>query len=836
MASKNYSGKRVAGRKPVGKRALGLLMALVMSLSLVQITAFSVDEPQPSQDQVMSGWFDASGNKVETGTTESEGFTLSKTIRQTGVNAFDITLTVEATQKVESSDAAVQLIIDTSGSMAFCSVCGADMSKENHKKDCTNKEARQTRLDATKAAINDDETGFLANLLSGNTTGGAIWVSVIRFSGSEEMSSAETVCGWVNIRTEQGLKAVKDAVNRLKAKGATNLEAGLMLARNNLSLAAPAKDIAPSNKYTVLLTDGEPTARCDNDHNSVEAINDYNPGTAGWNESPGAVCSQEELDDAASMAGKVREVSNLYTICYGVADDVLSAETKDVCVNCTKSQREHEKDWVWDLFPLLGHYAYYCNDSHETVYEAKEDVVTVGSFLRDSIASKPEFAFNASSNVNEAFKNIASSTTTGMNGAGTFVTDPMGTFINLSDAEKARLNTISGVSVDGSTIKWNLNPEAATTTGGEDGTGATTFKYTLTYSITLDTAARGFESNTNYPTNGRTFLTIPAEEEGAAASEVDFNIPGVFGQAPDPEPPVETEYTLTVHYYIQGTTDKLQDDLVRTISENTGYAVDVPLSIGEYSYRENTGDLLIGLMNGDKEVNLYYAKDEVKPEYVTVTVKYFEKGTSNELREAQSKQFKMENGAAAYDVTELKFSSLDKDGKTYNYDSANDNLTGYTQGDLSITLYYTKQSSEPIDPPVTPTYSYYTVTVNYYDKDSGEVIHEKYSTTQREYTSYDVTAQDAIAIEGYTYAETTGDALKGTLNGSKTINVYYTKASTPVEPPVTPVEPPVTPVDPNPVTPPETGDAMGFWIAAAAVSGLGLVWLALGNRKRREEA
>ena len=907
MASKNYSGKRVAGRKPVGKRALSLLMALVMSLSLVQITAFSVDEPQPSQDQVMSGWFDASGNKVETGTTESEGFTLSKTIRQTGVNAFDITLTVEATQKVESSDAAVQLIIDTSGSMAFCSVCGADMSKENHKKDCTNKEARQTRLDATKAAINDDETGFLANLLSGNTTGGAIWVSVIRFSGSEEMSSAETVCGWVNIRTEQGLKAVKDAVNRLKAKGATNLEAGLMLARNNLSLAAPAKDIAPSNKYTVLLTDGEPTARCDNDHNSVEAINDYNPGTAGWNESPGAVCSQEELDDAASMAGKVREVSNLYTICYGVADDVLSAETKDVCVNCTKSQREHEKDWVWDLFPLLGHYAYYCNDSHETVYEAKEDVVTVGSFLRDSIASKPEFAFNASSNVNEAFKNIASSTTTGMNGAGTFVTDPMGTFINLSDAEKARLNTISGVSVDGSTIKWNLNPEAATTTGGEDGTGATTFKYTLTYSITLDTAARGFESNTNYPTNGRTFLTIPAEEEGAAASEVDFNIPGVFGQAPDPEPPVETEYTLTVHYYIQGTTDKLQDDLVRTISENTGYAVDVPLSIGEYSYRENTGDLLIGLMNGDKEVNLYYAKDEVKPteytltvhyyiqgttdklqddlvrtisentgyavdvplsigeysyrentgdlliglmngdkevnlyyakdevkpEYVTVTVKYFEKGTSNELREAQSKQFKMENGAADYDVTNLKVDSLDKDGKTYNYDSASENLTGYTQGDLSITLYYKVKSSEPIDPPVNPTYSYYTVTVNYFDKDSGAALRTAYSITQREYTSYDVTAQDAIAIEGYTYAETTGDALKGTLNGSKTINVYYTKDSTPVNPPVTPVDPPV---DPNPVAPPETGDAMGFWIAAAAVSGLGLVWLALSSRKRREEA
>lgn len=31
----HYFGKRAAGRKPVGKRALSLLMALVMSLSLV---------------------------------------------------------------------------------------------------------------------------------------------------------------------------------------------------------------------------------------------------------------------------------------------------------------------------------------------------------------------------------------------------------------------------------------------------------------------------------------------------------------------------------------------------------------------------------------------------------------------------------------------------------------------------------------------------------------------------------------------------------------------------------------------------------------------------------
>ena len=171
------------------------------------------------------------------------------------------------------------------------------------------------------------------------------------------------------------------------------------------------------------------------------------------------------------------------------------------------------------------------------------------------------------------------------------------------------------------------------------------------------------------------------------------------------------------------------------------------------------------------------------------------------------------------------FTKGDKPG-TYNLTAAKHNFE----------LYYTKQSSEPIiDPPVTPTYNYYTVTVNYYDKDSGVLLQQYTSPSQLEYTTYDVTARDKIAIEGYTYVETTGDALTGTLNGNKVINVYYTKDSAPVDPPVTPVDPPVTPVDPAPVDPPKTGDAMTFWVAAAAASALGLAALALTGKKRREE-
>ena len=137
----HYFGKRAAGRKPVGKRALSLLMALVMSLSLVQITAFAVETG--SKDQIMPGYYevDANGNiqKDENGrdvtTTNPSrtegGYTLSKTIAATSVeNQFKITLQVVTQQTVKTNDAAVQLVIDTSGSMAYCAVCG---KKEDRK-------------------------------------------------------------------------------------------------------------------------------------------------------------------------------------------------------------------------------------------------------------------------------------------------------------------------------------------------------------------------------------------------------------------------------------------------------------------------------------------------------------------------------------------------------------------------------------------------------------------------------------------------------------------------------------------------------------------------------
>lgn len=633
--------------------------------------------------------------------------------------------------------------------------------------------------------------------------------------------------------------------------------------------------------------------------------------------------------------------------------------------------------------------------------------------------------------MNKAFTDIATSTTTGMNGAGTFVTDPMGQFIKLSDEEKTRLGAISGVSVDVNTIKWNLDPKAAVTTEGEGGTK--TYKYTLTYSITLDTAAYGFESNTNYPTNGRTFLTIPAEE--GAASEVDFNIPGVFGKVPQVEYTVnyfyqsetadadgnreyvqDTEATVnekadlwsqitvadmprenytnnttkegatpapssqvvtedgcvfnvyydwnepqqpdpnpekvsyTVKYFVEdaempGKFNQYGEDKVYEIAEGQTEATLQDLYTvfenvdGWYLFDEENTDfynypLDDGTVAPNKQVEVedgdvfylcykldttepvsdlvdyvieYYYRDSAADEYVLAEEETIESNENTQVKRGDTLRVpgtirtgyvldeKVDGGSAPgmyvlmADKTTFKlYYTMEKlpetnftytvkyfyrDSDTAEYVEATDEFrtgeakegvqltvlagqkSGYTftkgdqPGDYTLTadkhdfeLYYTKNSSTPINPPVGPSYDYYTVTVNYFDKATGEVIHTAFTKTQREYTAYDVTAQDKIAIEGYTYAETTGDALTGTLNGNKVINVYYTKDADIDDgnTPTTPAEPGSDigddDVPTTPAQPPKTGDSMGLWIAAALVSGMGLVWLALSGKKREERA
>ena len=133
---------------------------------------------------------------------------------------------------------------------------------------------------------------------------------------------------------------------------------------------------------------------------------------------------------------------------------------------------------------------------------------------------------------------------------------------------------------------------------------------------------------------------------------------------------------------------------------------------------------------------------------------------------------------------------------------------------------------------------YYTVTVKYVDE-AGNTVAPSYSTgSLKSGTAYDVTAQDAIAIPGYTYKTTTGDPTTGTLNGNKVVTVVYTKTAdigdgnTPTDPgdPGSDIDDPNTPT--SPAEPPKTGDMMPLFAALTTLSAAAIVLLA----KKREEA
>ena len=321
----------------------------------------------------------------------------------------------------------------------------------------------------------------------------------------------------------------------------------------------------------------------------------------------------------------------------------------------------------------------------------------------------------------------------------------------------------------------------------------------------------------------------------------------------------EVRYTVLHEYYVKGA-DTAEARLVESFVAEPNQEVTLesiarvtqPSKLNEYlkdytyEYVDGSPETLTVTADGENTFVLRYERTvEINPDPIptTYTVKheYYTNGVRDDKGEVVDEKIAGEVG------DEIGVTSCDwkqtYGGNSYGIPAATPiSIVLVADEALNvITLRYDRTTSTPVNPPVT-TYDYYTVTVNYLDKDSGAVIHEKYSTTQREHTTYDVTAQDKIAIEGYTYVETSGDALTGTLNGNKVINVYYSKTTDidDGDTPTTPAEPGSDigddDVPTTPAQPPKTGDSMGLWIAAALVSGMGLVWLALSGKKREERA
>ncbi len=600
--------------KTLGKRILAIALAAVMCFSTLHLTPLAAD----MKDQVMNGYYILNEDHSVDSTTqiaekEQYGFTVSKTIEQTGLNQFDITLKVITQQTVTQNASAIQLVIDRSNSMNYCAACG---EKDTDDCDCNVGD----RMTAVKNAITG-ENGFLDQLLAGNE--GKLYISVVAFSGSNNNSSvkdAYTVLDWTEL-TAQSKSAVASAVDGISANGGTNLQAGLSLAANRLSMA----DIAScSTKYTVLLTDGAPTYYTSTSSSSTSEIT----STAG----SGSSASSETVNGGITAANAVKSLSTLYTICYGVSDEVvLEGETTKTCAHCNENRNDHyvlctnckqarSAHTSFNRCPNSNYRSYnagyFCDANGNTQFEAAVTAaLTVGQYLSGSIASAATNAYNANdiAGVYEAFSNIADSAIEGMNGAGTSVTDPMGEFIVLGDVSG------NSVSASNNALTWTLDPANAEKTVSGN---VTTYTYTYTYPITLDTSAQGFKELNDdgsvkyYPANGYTYLSAVVDGQDV---KIPFNVPGVCGEIP--------EYNWRVEYYLENeqggyTLDDTDDmgsaDLWSSVNAPEGYK-------GKYNdrhYEFASGNTVMQITAGENVMKLYYNYD-----MAGVTVNHFYKTT-----------------------------------------------------------------------------------------------------------------------------------------------------------------------------------------------------------------
>lgn len=118
--------KRAYSLKGLGRRGLSMLMAMVMTLSLVQISAFATDgEEKNPLDPTPDGITDSNGVKIQ------------KSAERFADDEWKVTVEATVGEKpIQQQPLEVVFVLDRSGSMAWCSSEEHDQGSHVHTKEC----------------------------------------------------------------------------------------------------------------------------------------------------------------------------------------------------------------------------------------------------------------------------------------------------------------------------------------------------------------------------------------------------------------------------------------------------------------------------------------------------------------------------------------------------------------------------------------------------------------------------------------------------------------------------------------------------------------------------
>ena len=487
------------------KKFLALVLTLAMVLSLVPVTALAVDESTQDTPDVIT---------YQEGTPQKdypEGLTTlnKKAEKIPGTdNQYKVTLTVGMSQKTEtvvtSQEAATVLVIDISNSMGCTKkehkhtdecyetekIKCTPESKPDHwvrdknfigKEDLRHKDKRdnfQSECEydylyrgyyydgETKLVCREEEHSYNDNCHTRLTDAkDAARAFVETYAGTQEGRGRDlsivlfnynpsVKLDWTDVSTANGKTQALKTIQDItlgKYKDGGTNLKGGLYTAGEKLRDTAVADLARDNKNVIVLTDGAPTQRTPLG------------GSAG---------SADLNEKTANEATNLKEQANIYTICFGAAGDYTYTS-------------------YWGNGP------------------------TVGDFLRDSIATDSNHAYNADNagQLNNAFKEISENITSGLS-AGT--------------VHDALPDGVSSEAFDeGTTAKWDLSTFETRTYNEGD---TTHYTYTKTYTVTIDPNSvnpKLFDENNYYPLNNLTTLKVNVKENGQDTKKtLNFPIPG----------------------------------------------------------------------------------------------------------------------------------------------------------------------------------------------------------------------------------------------------------------------------------------------------------------------
>ena len=447
------------------KKFLALVLTLAMVLSLVPVTALAADETSDTTTKdVVYGHYEGEngtiwtqGQPTRTDSLKNTVTIVNKTAEKVDGqnNQYEVTLTVQMkhkTEEVQPGAAATVLVIDTSGSMNDDNRLSA---------------AKTAAINFLKSYSGFSDSNFNKNgSLKNNVRDKKLkrYVSLVTFNGSASVEES-----WIDVSTRAGYNKLLNAIDDIEAGGGTNLDAALRLANTQMQ-SDSITQIDKSKRNVIALTDGVPTCYVKETWLGTNNVSQH--GSYG--------CPDTNAATTRSADALKEKVNAVYTVCFGAAND-----------RCWTKDSAH----AW--FGLI-----------ETEWHTI-DGPRVGDFLKDNIATKEQYAYNAddANGLYGAFAAITQTITDGLNEG--VVTD--GLPAGVTDVEGSGFATT-----------WTLDSSSVTPTTSN---GYNVYTYTKTYRVNVDpaTAKTVADNGVNYaPLNTPTILTV---QHNGSPVQIPFPIP-----------------------------------------------------------------------------------------------------------------------------------------------------------------------------------------------------------------------------------------------------------------------------------------------------------------------